>query len=76
MSTFLFVVQQAGDGLVHILVFNDPEDIHTWDVACCGTSLGDYDPLRLERDEGLPAHMACATCFKAFGDDRSTGRLW
>lgn len=76
MSTFLLAIQPVGDGLVHILTFREPEEVSTWDVACCGTSLGDdYVPLRLERDEGLPVHLACATCFKDFGADRAAERL-
>lgn len=48
---------------VHLLMFNDPSDIDTWDVANCGTSLGDWDAFDVLREGPISSVALCKTCF-------------
>lgn len=50
-------------GTVHVLVFSFPEQIDTWDVANCGTSLGDWEAFDLRRDGPVQSSALCVTCF-------------
>jgi len=48
---------------VHILAFSDPEEIDTWDVAMCSTSLGDWQSFDLRRDGPVQSNALCKRCF-------------